>query len=344
MLKDLTTIKFSGANFTETTELTLFKPSYDKNNKEITTKGSILYGRNGSGKSTIARVFKKLVGEESPIIIDAEILDKNKNQIELTEEEKEHIFVFDEEFVDKNVKFQEDHLDTIVMLGPAADLSEKIKIAEEEEKIAREESAIKEKKVKEYNDPNCEESPGYYQNKITEILREDESWAERDRKIRGNSIKTSIRANYFDQLVEQIVNAKPTKARASLLSEFQEKLQNLEKARTGATVIPERVPILTDYYTAYNDMEIQRLLAEKIERPELTEREKKLIGIKANELNDRLSFFKNSETTQCPYCFQALSADYKNTLVSGIEKELNKAVEEHQKKLLDRDCREISIN
>ena len=44
----------------------------------------------------------------------------------MTESEKKKIFIFDEDYVDKNVKLQEDHLDTIVMLGKQADLTEQI--------------------------------------------------------------------------------------------------------------------------------------------------------------------------------------------------------------------------
>lgn len=97
MMKEISSIEICGANFKKTTCLNLFDPT--DGNKIKTSKGALLYGRNGSGESTIARRFRQIAGEMLPTISRATI------------------FVFDEEYVDKNVKLQEDHLDTIVMLG-----------------------------------------------------------------------------------------------------------------------------------------------------------------------------------------------------------------------------------
>ena len=95
-------------------------------------KGTILYGRNGSGKSTIARAVKKLVVGGYPHITQAKAMDKDGNIISLTEDEQKRVYVFDEEFVDKNVKLQEAGLDTIVMLGQQADLTDQIAQAQNE--------------------------------------------------------------------------------------------------------------------------------------------------------------------------------------------------------------------
>ena len=54
MLKDISGIKLQGANFGVLTELPVFDCSDGK-----MTKASLVYGRNGSGKSTIARALKK---------------------------------------------------------------------------------------------------------------------------------------------------------------------------------------------------------------------------------------------------------------------------------------------
>ena len=58
MLKDITGIKIFGAGFSGSAELQLLEPKDGKKTK--TLKGTILYGRNGSGKSTIAKSFKKM--------------------------------------------------------------------------------------------------------------------------------------------------------------------------------------------------------------------------------------------------------------------------------------------
>ena len=128
MLKDITKVKLSGAMFSTVTSFEFFNPH--DGDKLKTIKGALLYGRNGTGKSTIAKAFRKLGGEIVPAVTGVVVCDDANQIVSLSEEEKKQIFVFDEDFVDKNVKLKQDHLETIVMLGQAADLTEKIEKAE----------------------------------------------------------------------------------------------------------------------------------------------------------------------------------------------------------------------
>ena len=150
MLKEICGIELRGANFENPTRLDIFNPIDGGTRKTI--KGTLLYGRNGSGKSTIARGFRKIIGEKDQPINHASVLDKNGIPIVLTESEKKRIFIFDEDYVDKNVKLQEDHLDTIVMLGKQADLTEQITKAEIDCKIARAEADKQQKIYVAYQD------------------------------------------------------------------------------------------------------------------------------------------------------------------------------------------------
>ena len=54
-----------------------------------------------------AKAVKSAKGEVQEAIIQADFLDSNNSPFELTPEDKSHIFVFDEEYVDKNIKIQE---------------------------------------------------------------------------------------------------------------------------------------------------------------------------------------------------------------------------------------------
>ena len=58
MLEKIKGLKIKGANFTYLTDINLFKGQNDK-----IEKATLVYGRNGSGKSTISNAFKKLIGE-----------------------------------------------------------------------------------------------------------------------------------------------------------------------------------------------------------------------------------------------------------------------------------------
>lgn len=78
---------------------------------------SIIFGNNGSGKSTIAQAFKSKTNH-------VDILDDNDN---LIEGELENIYLFDEKFIINNFrKLEDDYLGSIVLLGEAVQVQEEI--------------------------------------------------------------------------------------------------------------------------------------------------------------------------------------------------------------------------
>ncbi|GEM_PF-1191692 len=325
MFENVNGIKLSGAIFTEQTVLNLFDPD----NK----KGTLLYGRNGSGKSTVARAFNKIAGKDQSAI-SAILIDKEGLDITLTEDGENHIFVFNEEFVDKNVKLKDDSLDTIVMLGEEVDLAEKIEKAEKDLEKAEEDLEKAEKEYKEYDDYDKIISPQYHLDRITKKLQGDDHWAGLNRRIDNSRQNTSVNK----KTIESIIASKPQDTREKLLSDFYKKMEQLEKNKRGDSIIKDGVPLfLLENYLNYNDNEIQTLLAEKIEKPELSEREKKILSMvhenQMGELNKHLDYLKKDDTKECPYCFQSLTQDYKEKLVFSIEKVLSKKVIEHQNTL-----------
>lgn len=70
MLKEFTTIELQGAHFATSQKLALLSQNGEP------TKSTIIYGRNGSGKSTIAKAFKRIKGEDVPSIQIAACYDK----------------------------------------------------------------------------------------------------------------------------------------------------------------------------------------------------------------------------------------------------------------------------
>ena len=70
MLKDISSIKLQGANFSTATTLPILDSSDGKH-----AKASLIYGRNGSGKSTIARSFRKLKGDAVTTVTTSVALD-----------------------------------------------------------------------------------------------------------------------------------------------------------------------------------------------------------------------------------------------------------------------------
>jgi len=127
MLNEFSSIRLQGANFTAVTNLPVLDSSDGKY-----SKASLVYGRNGSGKSTIAKAFRKIKGEDIPTIITANTLNSTDHPITLSGAEQASIFVFDEDYVTANVRIEGSGLGSIVMLGEQADLTVQIEQAEKE--------------------------------------------------------------------------------------------------------------------------------------------------------------------------------------------------------------------
>lgn len=68
MREDIKTLKVYGGNFVPEAVFNFFGNDTQVNKR---TPCCLLYGRNGSGKSTIARGFRKIAGEEEESINNA---------------------------------------------------------------------------------------------------------------------------------------------------------------------------------------------------------------------------------------------------------------------------------
>jgi predicted ATPase len=124
MLKDIKGISFKGAFFDSETTLQLFSQAE-------ADRVCLIFGRNGSGKSTISRAILKAAGhEEVEDIASAKFVDSTDAVKVITEEELKKVFVFNEDYTNSRVRLKEDGLSTIVMFGELVDIADKIEIAE----------------------------------------------------------------------------------------------------------------------------------------------------------------------------------------------------------------------
>lgn len=328
MIEDIASIKIKGGIFETETDLPIFE-------KEKTQKPnfSLIYGKNGSGKSTISRGFRKITGDEELQIESMELLDADGSTIEVCEEEKNNTYVFNEEFIEDNIKIEDDGLSAIVVMGAVKDVDDKIKQIQPTYEKSLSEAQAQKEVFNKYSDSDNNLCPEYYINKMQEALKGDNSWASRDAKIRNNKTNSKVRRNTYTQFVE----LHPTKSRDELVLVYDATMKKLEAAKSGSKRIETVVPTLETFEDTEND--IVNLLKEKIEKPVLSEREKSLFHILQDDNgNQKLTNIKNHFTgpqkTTCPFCFQDVDEKYADDLVQSIEKILSKKVEEHQGKLL----------
>ena len=200
MLNDISGIELRGGSFESLTDLKILEPR--DGNKIKCVKGAIVYGRNGAGKSTVAKALKKVISGGYSHITEANVFDKDGNTLTLSENEKKHIFVFDEEFVDANVKLQDTGLNTIVMLGQQVELADQITNAQKELDIAKQQYVDQEYIVKNiYENKDNDKSPKFYQTKLKLALQGDDCWAGRDKIVRNGRSNTGVKDDTYKKFV-----------------------------------------------------------------------------------------------------------------------------------------------
>ena len=85
----------------------------------------VVYGRNGSGKSSIARAIHRYI--EVGHWGEGELLyNHDDSSIELSTEELNRIFIFNEDFIEDNINVDTDSVESIVILGENVKLKLKI--------------------------------------------------------------------------------------------------------------------------------------------------------------------------------------------------------------------------
>ncbi|MBC1943492.1 AAA family ATPase [Listeria booriae] len=324
MFELLRGIKFSNALIDTNTEFNLLDG--ERNLVSMTA----IYGKNGSGKSTITKAFSKIIDSNIENILSAELYDTNGETMLINEEMKNKIFIFNEDFIEKNVRLQESGLETIIMFGEQADLASQIEILETKLETERNNYARQNDICKQYIDTKNIKSPQFHWNKMLSILREDKNWAERGREIRG--LKQNIGVN--ELVTKEILSLNPSKTKKELQSEYDKQFSELihitkegEKITTPATMPKIYV----------DEEQILSLLSEKIEQPKLTDRDKVILDLITNgQQNHFITIredFKNPLLTECPYCLQELSDSYKESIVISVEKVLNQRVDDHIRNL-----------
>ena len=298
---------------------------------------TFLYGKNGTGKSTISNAVRKAKGEEIDGIDNAKLYDENDSLYD----DLQSIHVFNEDYISSRVRIKDDGLNSIVLLGDMGDLEERI--SNTERKISQEKINNKELKNKldEFNDKNCTMSPIYCRLRIAQGLTGNGHWAEREKNINDSKRNASV----TEKIINDIIAIEPSETLDILKPRFEQNLKVLSK------VIANESTIIKDTASVdiiYKDDELKCLLAKKIEKPELSGREKYLLNLiedgKLSRINEMKSVFSNTDTNRCPFCLQEVSNQTKQNLISSIERVLSKEVDIHKNNLEEKYIKEVEVD
>ena len=326
MFENFKKIKIKGGYFDEDTELELFKGDVSL---------SIVYGRNGSGKSTIARCLKQLSESEEERIEREENVTRGEetnytvnSETPIADEHKSSIFVFDEDFLRNNVRVENDGLNAIVMLGEQVELDEKINAKNEELSRKTEEFNQQEELVKRYSNIEENISPRYYWNQIREGLRENGGWADIDRDLKGNTLKSRI----TDDLVNILMKMEEPAETYEQLRERVKADMRLYLGAEDSQVIEWAIDKLM-LPESLEDLTV--LLESPLDSPQLTEREQRLMEL-LTKISQEPQHFEQFHTlhmleegwTFCPLCLREITEKDRSSIAEVLTHLLNKEAKE----------------
>ena len=324
-MKNLYSIRIEGRCFPTQTNLALFP-----NDKH---RIAFVYGRNGSGKSTLA---SSLAGKKSGLLPSGitRISAQDRNNCVLSNEADllARTYIFDEAFVEEKVRVSKDGLDAIVMLGDAGELSDQINQKEKELSDIRKELAAKQETVLAYSDMNNPSSASYHDLQIRTALSSATGWASREKEIRSLARNASV----TDSVVNSIIGMELPKETSEQIAEsLKEGLSRLRSLKSGELM--QDAPTIPDWVERLSEDAIRSALAEEIEKPDLSDREKRIFDavekFGATQVHQAVAYFEQQDANYCPFCLRDISSEEKASLKETVEKALNAVADEHKENL-----------
>lgn len=325
LIKDIASIKISGRCFNNESVLSFFPNDGHRL--------CFVFGGNGSGKSTISNAFALKCNSTLPSgVTEFSLLDSAGSVVADENRVLAATHVFNEEFVEEKVRVSSNGLGSIVMLGEAGELADKIDKAKNEKADLIRKLEKNESDVKALDDSSDPRSPGYYDNAITESLSGSGRWNDRERCVRSLQRSASVTANVISDIEQQ---ALPTSSKEEIDHDLEAGLKKLSDLSEGESL--PSVPSVPDEMKQFDESTIVELLAKEIQKPILSDREKRLLEIAQQVGTRRLSeardYFSKGNVTYCPYCFRDISTDEINSFADSVSLVLNEGAEEHSAEL-----------
>lgn len=312
MFENFKTIKINGGCFNCETELELFK-------KDAL---SVIYGRNGSGKTTIANCIGELAKSDE---------EKNMNftvtsAATISVDKKDSVFIFNEDFVREQVRVENDGINTIVMLGEQVELDEQIaKKKEVLTKLEEDFNKLDEERRK-YNNAKENISPLYSFNQIRDALRADGGWADIDRDIKGNTVKSRISEDLINALLEL---EEPTENYDVLRNRV---INNLNLYRESEDA--QELTWIKNTVTLPDGLEqLTELLMKPLDTPKLTDREHRLLALLTQHPQHSVEETKQmlaENWSFCPMCLREITEYDKTTISQTLTHILNEEANQYE--------------
>ncbi len=289
----------------------------------LSKRMNLVYGRNGSGKSSIARAFREQqAGQEQK---DYRLSFDGSGS--LPDTVRDHLFVFNEDFIDGSVKFSKEGLRSIVRIGASAQLDEPIQAAKDKIK----ELAEQRKSFADEQEILLGTKVGSIQEKDKELktrLKAPGGFIERLATLEGK------RCNLTPQL-QSSVSGTTVKSQGdfSIAEATAKLLAGIDRYLTlqDGTPVFWQAPDLA----GVPDLDrINGLLAQIVRPAELSDEEQSILDDLSTALasEDMLSrtqkLIIDGDRTYCPLCHQTVSPEHKHNLAQRLLRFRDRQVED----------------
>lgn len=299
----------------------------------------LIYGRNGAGKSTLAKAFKNLKGDDADGITSSSLVDQAGTPITLSEEERKSIYVFDEDYINQKIKIKGDKLESIIMLGEQADIDDKIHKLNTELTNAEENLSKAKEEYSRFTDAESTDNPNFYMTNAKNLLKH--RWAPKRKEILNLAGIPNVKEDKVSQLATSVPDSQEEQTR----KEYDEKYNLLNSLRRNEC---HPLPVPVPGIPPVDEKHIIALLSKKVEKPELSERDNRLVQLIFSETTEQIKktkeVFLNPEVSECPFCYQPITQDYKAHILEIIKAKLNKDVEEHIQELDNAHIKPLDID
>ena len=317
MIEKIQGLSIQGRCFSQPADLDLFPQTKDR------IRVSVVFGRNGSGKSTISKSIYEIATGENSGELSASFYDDRHNPLIPA---PDSLFVFNEDYIRRNLRVDEDGLHTIIFLGDQVDIKEEMdKYLEQKGKMKEELKQVEETIVQNRSD--------IHRNAIINTLKRG-GWAARDRDIKGHKDNSAVNDKVFERICKQtVVSAGDTLE--ALQAEFDEQWRLLKQLSSDSGSYFN--PIQQIQWNDGLEGEIVNGILKAVEKPVWTEREQLIFAVVEKHtlpfVEKARGVFTREKTTVCPFCLQEVTEEYKHGLLEDISRVLNQDAEAHQEEL-----------
>ena len=324
-IDSMTGINIKSPFFDTTTLLNLF-PTHRAPKKN---RVALVYGANGSGKSTIAQGFREYAMSTTPKTVDL-IPVVGTDIIKMSPGLKaEKFFVFDETYISQNIRVQESGLGTIVLFGKQVELEKQLE--ELEKQIVQVQTDIDSKSgfIQQYKSATNVAAPEYWQSLIIKKLQAAGGWAETSGiRIKKNHIKTRVTEIEVDRLGK----LKPRMDEATTRAKLDELLVVFDSTDASVLTISPQIRAIEPPEKIVESAKM--LLAKVPQKPTLTSREQELLqSMGIDVLSTAKGFLSVRSHKICPTCLQPISEEHRVVSLQRIENILNREGEEYRNEL-----------